>query len=83
MNPSDASPSRRITRSPKGCNAKPVYLALRPVERDEVAGIADRLSHSVGGTARLLMLIGLKQYRRNGLDAVLQANEDNYLTPPL
>ncbi|GEM_PF-3254753 len=84
MSASDSSP-RRISRSPNGCNAKPIYLALRPVERDEVEGISKRLVHSIGGTSRLLLLIGLEKYRRDGLDVLLRANEEDFLAqhPPL
>ncbi|SHE99821.1 hypothetical protein SAMN02745148_01556 [Modicisalibacter ilicicola DSM 19980] len=77
MASSDSS-TKRISRSPNGCNAKPIYLKLRPVERDEIEGIADLLRYSIGGTSRLLILIGLQEYRRCGLDALQRANDEDY-----
>ncbi len=76
MNPLDASPGR-MSRSPNGCNAKPIYLALRPSERTDVEAVSKRLVYSVGGTARLLMLLGLEQYNAKGIDELFRINEQD------
>lgn len=56
--------SRRVSRSPNGCNAKPIWLAMKPSERAEIEGIADLEQRSVSATARLLTLKGLEAYRK-------------------
>lgn len=56
--------SRHVSRSPNGCSAKPIYVSLRPSEREEIEGIADLEQRSVSATARLLTLKGLEAYRK-------------------
>lgn len=54
----------RVSRSPNGCNAKPIWVALQPEERREIEAIADREARSVSATTRLMVLRGLEEYRR-------------------
>lgn len=56
--------SPRVSRSPNGCNAKPIWLSLQPKERSEIEGIAELEQRSVSATVRLLTLKGLEAYRK-------------------
>ena len=53
----------RVSRSPNGCNAKPILVSLTQPERTEVEGIADIEQRSLSATCRMLMLKGLQAYK--------------------
>lgn len=76
MSPRESSP-KGIGYSPIGCNAKPIYLGTRPAEREKVLGHAKQLKLSIGGTARLLMKLGLEQVEEKGLDELFRVHEQD------
>lgn len=49
-----------VSRSPTGCNAKPIYLALTPAERAQVERMARAEQRTLSATARLLVLRGIE-----------------------
>lgn len=57
--------SPRPSRSPNGCNGKPVMVALTPAERTEIETIASVECRSMSASARWLMLKGLAAYRKD------------------
>lgn len=52
-----------LTRSPNGCSAKPVRLALTPDERAEIERLAAHECRSLAAMSRLLVLKGLQHIR--------------------
>lgn len=53
------------SKAPRGCNAPPIGLALRPEEHDDVVALADREGRSKASMVRMLVLEALEA-RRNG-----------------
>lgn len=54
-------------RAPNGCvSDKPVPVRFMGDEREVVSGIAADEQRTLGGTVRLLALMGLEVYRANG-----------------
>lgn len=76
MSPRESSP-KGIGYSPIGCNAKPIHLGTRPAERDQILGISKKLSLSIAGTARLLVLVGMEQVEEKGLEELFRVNEQD------
>ncbi|WP_416139050.1 hypothetical protein ACM26W_01175 [Halomonas sp. HK25] len=76
MSASDSS-RKTFSRAPNGCNAKPIWLSLRPSERGEIEQVANDLKHSVAATARLIELVGLEQYRAKGVSELYRVNEED------
>lgn len=54
----------RVSRSPNGCSAKPISVALTPPERAEVERLASTQGRSLAAMSRLLVLQGLKQIQQ-------------------
>jgi hypothetical protein len=52
----------RVSRSPNGCNAKPISLALTPPERGEIERLASTQGRSLAAMSRLLVLKGLEHF---------------------
>lgn len=56
--------SPRVSRSPNGCDGKPILVAVSRQERAEFEGIAGKEVRSLSATLRLLALKGLEAYRK-------------------